>query len=65
MTIFALAAPSAAHLTLSQGASVTGILVTVMIFVAAFLFLFNLVLAIVFRKRRAAEILSYVAAGLI
>lgn len=65
MTIFALAAPSAAHLTLVQGASVTGILVTVMIFVAAFLFLFNLALAIAFRKRRAAEILSYVAAGLI
>ena len=65
MTIFALAAPSAAHLTLAQNTSVTGTLVTVMVFVAAFLFLFNFALALVFRKRGVAETLSYVAAGLI
>lgn len=65
MTIATLAAPGAAYLTIAQGDSVTGILVTAMLFVAAFLFLFNLALAIAFRKRRAAEIVSYVAASLV
>lgn len=50
---------------IAQGASVTGILVTVMIFVAAFLFLLNLALAIAFRQRRTPEVLSYIAASLI
>lgn len=65
MTIATLVAHDAAHVILAQGVSVTGILVTVMIFVAALLFLFNFALAIAFRKRRAAEIVSYVAAGLV
>jgi len=65
LTIAALAAPDAAHMIIAQGVSVTGILVTVMIFVAALLFLFNLALTIAFRKRRTAEIVSYVTAGLI
>jgi hypothetical protein len=36
-----------------------------MIFVAAFLFLLNLALAIAFRKRPAPEVISYVAASLV
>lgn len=65
MTVFTLAALAAAHLTSAQGFSITGTLVTVMLFVAAFLFLLNLALAIVFRKRRAIEIITYVVASLI
>lgn len=65
MIIFALAAPAAAHLTSVQGVSVTSVLVTIMLFVAAFLFALNLALAIAFRKRRALEIITYVAASLI
>jgi hypothetical protein len=65
LSIFALAAPAAAHLTSAQGVSVTSVLVTVMLFVAAFLFVLNLALAIAFRKRRALEIITYVVASLI
>ena len=36
-----------------------------MLFVAAFLFLLNATLAIAFRKRRAIEVLSFIAAGLL
>lgn len=65
LTVFTLAALAAAHLTSVQGISITGTLVTVMLFVAAFLFLLNLALAIVFRKRRAIEIVTYGVASLI
>lgn len=65
MTFSALTASiAAARPAIAQGASVTGILVTVMIFVAAFLFLLNLALAIAFRQRRTPEVLSYIAASL-
>ncbi len=65
MSISALAAPAAAHLTSAQGVSVTSVLVTVMLFVTAFLFMLNLALAIAFRRRRALEIITYVVASLI
>jgi hypothetical protein len=64
LTFSVLTAPDAARLTIAQGVSVTSILVSVMIFVAAFLFLLNLALAIAFRTRRAPEVLSYVTASL-
>jgi hypothetical protein len=70
LTILALAAPAAvrsftAQSPLNNPITSTHNLVTVMFFVAACLFLLNLALAIAFRKRRAIEILSYIAAGLI
>ncbi|HEY1352442.1 MAG TPA: hypothetical protein VGF67_22720 [Ktedonobacteraceae bacterium] len=65
MTLSVLAAAAAARLTIVRGASVTGILVAVMIFVAAFLFLLNLALAVAFRKRPVPEVISYIAASLI
>lgn len=43
----------------------TSTLVTVMLFVTAFLFLLNAIFAIVFRKRRVIEVLSFIAAGLV
>jgi len=43
----------------------TGALIPVVLFITAFLFLLNGAFGAVFRKRRLAEILSYVAAGLI
>jgi hypothetical protein len=47
------------------GTSINSIVITTMLFVSAFLFLLNLALAIAFRKRRALEVLSYIAASLI
>ena len=43
----------------------TSALISVVLFVTACLFLLNVALGVAFRKRRLAEILSYVAAGLI
>lgn len=68
MTIFALIAANAtrlftAHMVL--GTSINSIVITTMLFVSAFLFLLNLALAIAFRKRRALEVLSYIAASLV
>ena len=68
LTIFALAVSDAARLFTAHaflGTSINSIVITAMIFVAAFLFLLNLALAIAFRKRGTLEVLSYVAASLI
>lgn len=68
MTIASLAALNAVHLSNSQSplnSPLTNTLVTVVLFVTAFLFLLNLALAIVSRKRRALVVLSFVAAGLL
>jgi hypothetical protein len=66
LTIISLAASDAAHLANSQAlSSLTSTLVTVVLFVTAFLFLLNLTLAIVSRKRPALVILSFVAASLL
>lgn len=68
MTIVSLAASGAAHLSNAQpllSNPLTSTLVTVVLFAAAFLFLLNLALAIVSRKRRAIVVLSFVAAGLL
>ena len=68
MTIFALAVSVAAYFLTTQSpldSALTGTLVTIMLFVAPVLFLLNLALAIVFRKRRAIEVITYVLAGLI
>ena len=68
MTIVALAAFHAASLSNTQAplnSSLTSTLVTVVVFVAAFLFLLNLALAIASRKRGAIVVLSFVAASLI
>lgn len=64
MTILSLAAPAAAHVFLTRS-PLDSTLVTIMVFVAAFLFLLNFALAIFFRKKRAIEISSYIAAGLV
>lgn len=48
-----------------MGTSINSIVITTMLFVSAFLFLLNLALAIAFRKKRALEVLSYIAASLI
>lgn len=68
MTIVSLATSHAATLSIAQvplSGSLTSTLVTVMIFVTAFLFILNLALAIVSRKRRALVVLSFAAASLI
>lgn len=66
MTILSLAAIDAARLTSSQGlSSLTSTLVTVVLFVTAFLFVLNLVLAIAARKRPARVVLSFSAAALL
>ena len=68
MTIASLAALHAVHLSNSQSplnSPLTNTLVTVVLFVTAFLFLLNLALAIASRKRRALVVLSFVAAGLL
>ncbi len=68
MTIASLAASDAARLAHSQAfltSPVTNTLVTVTVFVTAFLFLLNLVLAIVSRKRSALVVLSFAGAALI
>ncbi len=68
MTIISLAASHAARLSNAQSPlsnPLTGTLVTIMVFVAAFLFLLNVALAIAARKRRAIVILSFAVAGLI
>lgn len=68
MTILSLAAPNAARLSTSQtllSNPVTSTLVTVMLFVAAFLFILNLALAIASRKRRPLVIFSFAAASVI
>lgn len=68
MTISALVATETARLSSAHvvlGLSINSIVVSTMLFVAFFLFLLNLALAIAFRKRRAGEVLSYAAASLI
>lgn len=68
MTILALIAANATRLFPTHvvlGTSINSIVITTMLFVSAFLFLLNLALAIAFRKRRALEVLSYIAASLI
>ena len=64
MTILSLAAATAAHVFVARS-PLDSTLIPIMLFVAAFLFLLNAALAIVFRKRRAVEVSSYIAAGLI
>ncbi|HVU69092.1 MAG TPA: hypothetical protein VHD63_18320 [Ktedonobacteraceae bacterium] len=63
MTIAFLAASSAASSSTFQ--ALTSTLMVVVLFVAAFLFLLNLALAIVSRKRRPIVLLSFCAASLI
>jgi len=63
LTITALAASDAARL--AQFQPLTSTLITIVLFVTAFLFLLNLALAIVSRKRRTIVILSFSAASLI
>jgi hypothetical protein len=63
LTIVTLAASDAAHLSGFQ--TLTSTLITVVLFVTAFLFLLNLGLAIVSRKRSAIVILTFSAASLI
>ncbi|HEX7737862.1 MAG TPA: hypothetical protein VF458_23640 [Ktedonobacteraceae bacterium] len=66
MTILSLAALDAAHLASSQGlSSFTSMLVTIVLFVAAFLFVLNLALAIASRKKRPIVVLSFTVASLI
>jgi len=68
LTILALIAANATRLSTTHmvlGTSINSIVITTMLFVSAFLFLLNLALAIAFRKRRALEVLSYIAASLI
>lgn len=63
MTILVLAASDAARL--AQFQPLTNTLITVVLFVTAFLFLLNIALAIVSRKRRTIVLLSFGAASLI
>lgn len=68
MTIISLAATNAANLNHSQSllnSPLTNTLVTVVLFVTAFLFVLNLALAIVSRKRRALVVISFVIACLL
>lgn len=68
MTIVSLVASHATNLSSTQSplnSPLTNTLVTVMVFVTAFLFILNLALAIVSRKRRALVVLSFVAASLV
>ncbi|HEY0754701.1 MAG TPA: hypothetical protein VGD98_12115 [Ktedonobacteraceae bacterium] len=66
MTIISIAASNAAHLANSQAlSSLTNTLVAVVLYVAAFLFLLNVALAITSRKGRTLVILSFVAASLL
>ena len=68
MTILSLAALDEAGLSHAHSLlnnPLTNTLVTVVVFVAAFLFLLNLALVIISRKRRAIVVLSFAAAGLI
>jgi hypothetical protein len=65
LTILSLAASHTAHLSNAQSPlsnPLTNTLVTVVLFVTAFLFLLNLALAITSRKRRALVILSFTVA---
>src|SRR5215469_8610752 len=67
-TLF-FAAPVAAHLfTIShllQDNALTSTLVTIMLFITAFLFILNAAFAIAFRKRRFLEVLSFIIACLL
>lgn len=68
MTILSLTAQIASRLLTSQPVlanAVTNVLVTAVLIATAFLFSLNFALAITFRKRRPAEVLSFVGAGLI
>lgn len=67
-TIFSIAPAAvnlstASHLVLDD--PLTSTLVMIMLFATAFLFILNVIFAIAFRKRRALQVLSFVAAGLI
>jgi hypothetical protein len=63
LTILSLTAPAAVHVFAARS-QLDSVLLPIALIVAAFLFLLNVALAIVFRKRRAIEISSYIAAGL-
>lgn len=69
MTTLSLAAPVAAHLASAPRSlldnPLNSTLITVTLVVTAFLFLLNTSLAIVFRKRRLIELLSFISAALI
>lgn len=69
MTTISPAAPGAAHITnaahLVLDNPLTSTLVTVMLFVTAFLFILNAAFVIAFRKKRALEVFSFGAASLI
>jgi len=68
LTISFFAASRAAHLSNAQSplsSPLTNTLVTVVLFVTAFLFVLNLALAIASRKRRALVILSFAAASVL
>ena len=68
MTILSLTAQTASRLLTSQPVlanAVTNVLVTAVLIATAFLFSLNFALAITSRKRRPAEVLSFVGAGLI
>ncbi|MEO7020829.1 MAG: hypothetical protein ABI234_11815 [Ktedonobacteraceae bacterium] len=68
MTTLIFAAPVVATLSAAQSvldSPLTSTLITVTLFGTLFLFLLNTALAIVFRKRRVIEVLSFSAASLI
>ncbi|HEU5382501.1 MAG TPA: hypothetical protein VFV38_44390 [Ktedonobacteraceae bacterium] len=68
MTILSLVTSGAARIFAPHSLlddPVTGTLITLMLFVATFLFLLNAAFAIIYRKRRVIEVLSFAVAGLI
>jgi hypothetical protein len=68
LTILSLAASTAAHVSASHpllADLLTSTLVTVTLFVAAFLIILNTAFAIALRKKRFIEVFSFVAAGLV
>jgi ABC-type dipeptide/oligopeptide/nickel transport system permease component len=62
-------APAAAHFSIASHLlldnPLTGVLIVVMLFLTAFLFILNTVFTIAFRKKRLLEVLSFIAAALI
>ena len=68
MTILSLAASTAAHVSVAQPLQadlLTSTLVTVVLFVTAFLVILNTAFTVVLRKKRFIEVFSFVAAGLV
>jgi len=68
LTILSLAASTAAHVSVAQPLQadlLTSTLVTVVLFVTAFLVILNTAFTVVLRKKRFIEVFSFVAAGLV